>query len=150
MCKNLKPRDVLAQAAHLLVLRQDLALRGAPAAAGIGVQRRRRAGGEGSAQVGEAVELAVLREEHLHDGAHRQPVVLDGVRRGLRRQLPRVDQPPQRLPLLFSGAWMCLVHQPINRNHELRTERNVAVKIMKIKKFVIQILDSRKHVKYSE
>jgi hypothetical protein len=75
----------------------------------MGVQRRRLAGtAEGGAQVGEAVELAVLREEHLHHGAHRQPVVLDGVRRRLRRQLPRVDQPPQRLPLLFPGAWVCL------------------------------------------
>ena len=105
--KNLEPGDVLAEAAHLLVLREDLALGGAAAG-----ELQRRVGApraaEGGAQLGEAVELAVLGEEHLHHGAHRHALVLDGVRRGLRRELARVDQPAQRLPLLLGRVWMRL------------------------------------------
>ena len=105
--KNLEPGHVLAEAAHLLVLREDLALGGAAAG-----ELQRRVGAalaaEGVAQLGEAVELAVLREEHLHHGAHRDALVLDGVRRGLRRELARVDQPAQRLPLLLGGVRMRL------------------------------------------
>jgi hypothetical protein len=93
------------------VLREDLALGGAAAGE---LQRRVGAGAgaalaaEGGAQLREAVELAVLREEHLHHGAHRHALVLHGVRRGLRRELARVDQPRQRLALLLRGAWVRL------------------------------------------
>lgn len=108
MTEDLEPGDVLAEAAHLLVLREDLALGGAAAG-----ELQRRVGGpraaEGGAQLGEAVELAVLREEHLHHGAHRHALVLDGVRRGLRRELARVDQPAQQLALLLGRVRMRLM-----------------------------------------
>jgi hypothetical protein len=45
---------------------------------------------------------------------------------------------------------VCLVHQPINRNHELRTETCCSQNNENGQFFVIQILRSRKHVKHSE
>lgn len=122
---HLEPGDVVAEAAHLLVLREDLALGGAAAGE---LQRRVGAGAalaaEGGAQLGEAVELVVLREEHLHHGAHRHALVLHGVRRGLRRELARVDQPRQRLALLLRGDWVRLSEDgamPSNGSVDIRT-----------------------------
>jgi hypothetical protein len=132
MTADLEAGDVLAEAAQLVVLRGDgLPLRRAPRAGGCpdggGGDVVEAAGGggaptalqvaEGAAgggPLGEAVvaaELAaaVLRqEEHLHHAARRQAVVLHGVRRRLRRQLARVDEPAQRPPLLLARARVCL------------------------------------------
>ncbi|KAB8098340.1 hypothetical protein EE612_027461 [Oryza sativa] len=107
---HLEAGHVLAEAAELVVLRGDLALGGAPraaigAAAGddevggaAGLEGAEGAGGP----LGEAGELAaVLGEEDLDDAAHGEALVLDGVRRRLRRELARVDQPAQRSPLLL-------------------------------------------------
>jgi hypothetical protein len=108
---DLEPGDVVVEAAHLLVLREDLALGGA--AAGelqrwVGAGAGAALAAKGGAQLREAVELAVLREEHLHHGMHRHALVLHSVRRGLHRELARVDQPCQRLALLLRSAWVRL------------------------------------------
>jgi len=110
---DLEAGDVLAEAAQLVVLRGgDLPLRRAPRAGrhdggggevegGGGAPDLQVAEGAAAplgeavvAELGPAAAAAVLRqEEHLHHAAHRQAVVLHGVRGRLRRQLTRVDQP---------------------------------------------------------
>lgn len=97
----LEAGEVLAEAAELVVLGEHLALGGAAGAGKVKRRAGRAEGGGTAAELGEAVELAVLGEEHLQHGAHGEAVVLDGVRRRLRRELARVDQPAQRSPLLL-------------------------------------------------
>lgn len=106
---HLEPGDVLAEATELVVLRDDLALGRAPGSGGgrggeiEGAGAPVLQGAEGTAPVGEAAELAaVLGEEHLDHAAHRKAIVLHSVRRRLRRQLARVDQPAQRPALLLA------------------------------------------------
>jgi hypothetical protein len=64
----------------------------------------------GEAVVVEQLTAAVVRgrEDHLQHAPHRQAVVLHGVRRRLRRQLARVDQPAEGPPLLLARARMRL------------------------------------------
>jgi hypothetical protein len=111
---DLEARDVLAEAAHLVVV--DLALGRAPTGAGGGapglqvVPEGPAAPLGGEAVVVEQLTAAVLRgrEEHLQHAPHRQAVVLHGVRRRLRGQLARVDQPAEGPPLLLARARMRL------------------------------------------
>ncbi|KAF0901878.1 hypothetical protein E2562_006490 [Oryza meyeriana var. granulata] len=98
---NLEPGDVLAEAAELVVLGKYLVLGGVAGAREVERRARRAEGGTATAaQLGEAVELAVLGEEHLQHGAHGKAVVLDGVRRHLRRQLARQPKCQPRWALL--------------------------------------------------